>query len=87
VKLFLPKQKLLAVSRNGNPTDTSGTDSESPPFIYHGHDDDLKERPLVMHRIDSDVPTATPLPEDTRDVVVENIDLVGTMVEGTIRVR
>lgn len=36
-----------------------------------------------MHRID--VPTAPPLPEDTRDVVVENIDLVGTMVEGTIR--
>jgi hypothetical protein len=67
VKLFLPKQKPVAVSRDGNPTDTSGTDSEFPPFIHHGHDDGLKERPLVMHRID--VPTAPPLPEDTRDVV------------------
>jgi hypothetical protein len=85
VKLFLAKQKPLAVSRDGNPTDTSGTDSEFPPFIYHGHDDDLKERPLVMHLID--VPAAPPLPEDTRDVVVENIDLVGTVVEGTVRVR
>jgi hypothetical protein len=85
VKLFLTKQKPLAVSRDGNPTDTSGTDSEIPPFIYHGRDDDLKERPLVMHRID--VPTSPPLPEDTRDVAVENIDLVGTVVEGTVRVR
>lgn len=85
VKLFLAKQKPLAVSRDGNPTDTSGTESEFPPFIYHDPDDDLKERPLVMHRVD--VPTAPPLPEDTRDVVVENIDLVGTVVEGTVRVR
>jgi hypothetical protein len=85
VKLFLAKQKPLAVSRDGNPIDTSGTDSEFPSFIYHGRDDDLKERPLVMHRID--VPTAPPLPEDTRDVAVENIDLVGTVIEGTVRVR
>ena len=84
VKLFLAKQKPLAVSRDGNPTDTSGTDSEFPPFIYHGPDD-LEERPLVMHRID--VPTAPPLPEDTRDVAIENIDFVGTVVEGTVRVR
>jgi hypothetical protein len=86
VKLFLAKQKPLAVSRDGITTDTSGTDSESPPSIYHGRDDDLKERPLVMHRID--VPMAPPLPEDdTRDVAVENIDLVGTVVEGTVCVR
>ncbi|KAF8496752.1 carbohydrate-binding module family 21 protein [Russula emetica] len=85
VKLFSTKQKPLAVSRDGYPTDTSGTDSDFPPFIYHGRDDDLKERPLVMHRID--VPTAPPLPEDTRDVVIENIALVGTVVEGTVRVR
>jgi hypothetical protein len=85
VKLFLAKQKPLAVSRDRNLTDTSGTDSEFPPFIYHGRDDDFKERPLVMHRID--VPTAPPLPEDTRDVAVENIDLIGTVVEGTVRVR
>ena len=85
VKLFLAKQKPLAVSRDGNPTDTSGTDSEFPPFVCHDLDDDLRGRPLVMHRID--VPRAPPLSEDTRDVAIENIDLVGTTVEGTVRVR
>jgi hypothetical protein len=84
VKLFLAEQKPLAVSRDGSPTDTSGTDSEFPPFIY-ARDDDLKERPLVMHRID--VPAAPPLATDSRDVAVENIDLVGTTVEGIVRVR
>ena len=84
VKLFLAEQKPLAVSRDGSPTDTSGTDSEFPMFIY-ARDDDLKDRPLVMHRID--IPIAPPLPEDTRDVAVENIDLVGTTVEGIVRVR
>ena len=84
VKLFLAEQKPLAVSRDGSPTDTSGTDSEFPPFIY-ARDDDLQERPLVMHRID--VPTAPPLATDSRDVAVETIDFVGTTVEGIVRVR
>ena len=85
VKLFVAKQKPLAVSREGHLTDTSGTDSEFPPYSYDGRGDDLKERPLVMHRID--VPTAPPRPDDTRDVTVENIDLSGTAVKGTVRVR
>ena len=38
-----------------------------------------------MYRID--VPMAPPLPEDARDIAVENINLVGTVVEGTVRVR
>ncbi|KAH9992450.1 putative phosphatase regulatory subunit-domain-containing protein [Russula vinacea] len=38
-----------------------------------------------MHRID--VPIAPPLAEDTRDVAVENIELVGTTIEGIVRVR
>ena len=84
VKYFLAEQKPLAVSRDGSPTDTSETDSEFPLFIYP-RDDDLKERPLVMHRID--VPMASSLAEDTCDIVVENIDLVGSTVEGIIRVR
>ncbi|KAI0285225.1 putative phosphatase regulatory subunit-domain-containing protein [Russula brevipes] len=84
VKLFLAEQKPLAVSRDGSPTDTSGTDSEFPSFIY-ARDDDIKERPLVMHRID--VPTAPLLAEDMRDVAVETIDLVGSTVEGVVRVR
>ena len=85
VKLFLAKQKPVAVSRDGILTDTSGTDSDFPPSICHARDDDLKKRSLVMHRID--VPTVPPLPEETRDVAIENIDLVGTVVEGTVRVR
>ena len=84
VKLFLAEQKPLAVSRDGSPTDTSGTDSEFPSFIY-GRDDDIKDRPLVMRKID--VPVSPPLAEDTRDVAVESIDLVGTTIEGVIRVR
>ena len=84
VKLFLAEQKPLAVSRDGSPTDTSGTDSEFPSFIY-GRDDDIKDRPVVMRKID--VPALPSLAEDTRDVAVESIDLVGTTVEGVIRVR
>ena len=84
VRLFLSKQKPRAVSRDGNRTDTSGTDSEFPQLI-HARNDDLKDRPLVMHRID--LPTPLPLTEDTRDVAVESIDLVGTTVEGVVRVR
>ncbi|KAH9961113.1 putative phosphatase regulatory subunit-domain-containing protein [Russula dissimulans] len=84
VKLFLAEQKPLAVSRDGSPTDTSGTDTEFPSFIY-APDDDLKERPLVMHRID--VPAAPPLAEDLREVAVESVDLVGTTIEGLVRVR
>jgi hypothetical protein len=84
VKLFLPKQKPLAVSRDGYPTDTSGTDSEFSPIIY-ARDDDVNDRPLVMHRIE--VPRPLPLAEDTCDVRVESIDLVGTTVEGVVRVR
>jgi hypothetical protein len=34
-----------------------------------------------------DVPAALPLTEDMRDVAVENIELVGNMGEGVIRVR
>ena len=84
VRLFLSKQKPRAVPRDGNRTDTSGADSEFPPPI-HARNDDLKDRPLVIHHID--VPSPLPLTEDTRDVAVESIDLVGTTVEGVVRVR
>ena len=84
VKHFLAEQKPIAVSRDGSPTDTSGTDPEFPPFIY-GRDDDLTERALVMHRID--IPTAPALADNTRDVVVESVELVGTTIEGVVRVR
>jgi len=38
-----------------------------------------------MRRID--VPMALPLAKDTRDVAVEDIELVGSTVEGVVRVR
>ena len=38
-----------------------------------------------MHRIA--VPAALPLDGDLRDVAVENSELVGSMVEGVVRVR
>ena len=84
VKHFLAEQKPIAVSRDGSPTDTSGTDPEFPPFIY-GRDDDVTERALVMHRID--VPTVPLLADDKHDIVVESVDLVGTTIEGVVRVR
>lgn len=84
VKHFLAEQKPIAVSRDGSPTDTSGTDPEFPPFIY-ARDDDLTERTLVMHRVD--VPAAPLLIDDTRNVVIESVDLVGTTIEGVVRVR
>jgi len=66
------------------PRITSGTESEFPSFIY-GRSDNFKEQLLVTRGVD--VPTALPLAEDVRDIAVENIELVGTTVEGVVRVR
>lgn len=51
VKLFLAEQKPLAVSRDGSPTDTSGTDSEFPDFIYGNSDEEGINKVLVMQVI------------------------------------
>jgi hypothetical protein len=83
VKLFLAEQKLLAVSRDGSPTDTSGTESEFPRSSTAAVT--ISRSGLSSCAVD--VPTALPLAEDLRDVAVENIELVGTTVEGVIRVR
>jgi hypothetical protein len=48
VKLFLAEQKPLAVSRDGSPTDTSGTDNEFPAFIYGHSSDEGSKGSLVM---------------------------------------
>ena len=71
------------LSHDGSPADTSETESEFPSFIY-GRGGDFKERVLVMRSIDVPVPLPA---EDMRDVAVENIELVGTTVEGVVRVR
>ena len=79
------RNRSLLLSHDGSPADTSETESEFPSFIY-GRGDDFKEQVLVMRSID--VPVPLPLPaEDMRDVAVENIELVGTTVEGVVRVR
>jgi hypothetical protein len=44
-----------------------------------------RPQPLVMRKID--VPASLLLAEDTHDIAVENIELVGTTVEGIIRAR
>jgi len=50
----------------------------------YGRSDDFKEeRLLVMRRID--VPATLPLADDMRDVAVENIEIIGTTVEGVVR--
>jgi hypothetical protein len=55
----------------------------TPAHIY-GRGDDFKEQVLIMPSLD--VPVPLPLTEDMRDVAVENIELVGTTVEGVVRV-
>ncbi|OBZ75507.1 hypothetical protein A0H81_04889 [Grifola frondosa] len=47
VKLFLAEQKPLAVSRDGSPTDTSGTESDFPEFIF-GREREVQRGALVM---------------------------------------
>jgi hypothetical protein len=49
IKLFLAGQRPLAVSRDGSPTDTSGTDSDFPSFFYGtASEEDNKKNNLVM---------------------------------------
>ncbi|KAH9935821.1 putative phosphatase regulatory subunit-domain-containing protein [Amylocystis lapponica] len=81
VKLFLAEQKPLAVSRDGSPTtDTSGTESDFPAFIY-GPD---ARRTLVMQVVNMPVGARTDV-----DVAVEELSLAadGTSVNGRVRVR
>ena len=48
VKLFFAEQKPIAVSRDGSPTEESGTESEAPAPIPRVSSDDEKKRLLVM---------------------------------------
>ncbi|KAF9793142.1 putative phosphatase regulatory subunit-domain-containing protein [Thelephora terrestris] len=51
VKLFFAEQKPIAVSRDGSPTEESGTESEAPAPIHRASSDDEKKRLLVMEVI------------------------------------
>jgi hypothetical protein len=60
VKLFLAEQRPLAVSRDGSPTDTSGTDSDFPSFIYGttASDEEKARKSLLMEV--TNMPSSTP---------------------------
>ncbi|KIY68748.1 carbohydrate-binding module family 21 protein [Cylindrobasidium torrendii FP15055 ss-10] len=81
VKLFLAEQKPLAVSHNGSPTDTSGTDSDFPDFIFG--DDKPAAWPLAMNVINM------PASIRSADVVLESLQLAqdGQGIVGRVRVR
>ncbi|KAI0062054.1 hypothetical protein BV25DRAFT_690535 [Artomyces pyxidatus] len=83
VKLFLAEQKPLAVSRDGSPTDTSGTDNEFPSFIY-GKDEQDTDRVLTMHKVN--VPKEI---DPAADVALERLELAAEIpaVNGVVRVR
>ncbi|KAI8999132.1 putative phosphatase regulatory subunit-domain-containing protein [Trametes punicea] len=83
VKLFLAEQKPLAISREGSPTDTSGTESDFPSSIY-GTRREEEEKMLTMQV--TNMP-ATP-PADA-DITLEELVLSpeGTSLNGKVRVK
>ncbi|KAI0668387.1 putative phosphatase regulatory subunit-domain-containing protein [Trametes maxima] len=84
VKLFLAEQKPLAISREGSPTDTSGTESDFPSAIYgHRRSEDV-DKMLTMQ--------VTNMPKTPRldaDLALEGLVLSedGTSLNGTARVK
>lgn len=88
VKLFLAEQKPLAVSRDGSPTtDTSGTDSDFPAFIFGEDEKPDKKGKLVM-----EVTNMPGKDEPTRieaDCALEELTLGpdGATIQGRVRVK
>ncbi|KAF7971460.1 hypothetical protein HWV62_21038 [Athelia sp. TMB] len=81
VRLFLAGQRPRAVSRDGSPTDTSGTESEFPSFIYGRGEGGER---LVMEVLN--------MPRGKRmeaDVALEEMQLApdGGALHGRVRVR
>ncbi|EIW60944.1 uncharacterized protein TRAVEDRAFT_118944 [Trametes versicolor FP-101664 SS1] len=81
VKLFLAEQKPLAISRQGSPTDTSGTESDFPSAIYGKRTED---KTLTMQVVN--MPAS---PRLDADIAFERLELSseGTVLNGTVRVR
>lgn len=85
VKLFLAEQKPRAVSRDGSPTDdTSGTDSDFPPFIFGQSDEQRSQRRLLMQV--ANMPS-TPNPHSDISLRELRLDSEGTSIVGSVRVR
>ncbi|KAI0648411.1 putative phosphatase regulatory subunit-domain-containing protein [Trametes meyenii] len=84
VKLFLAEQKPLAISREGSPTDTSGTESDFPSAIYGHRRGGDEDKMLTMQ--------VTNMPKTPRldaDLALEGLVLSedGTALNGTVRVK
>ncbi|TFY61743.1 hypothetical protein EVJ58_g4314 [Rhodofomes roseus] len=88
VKLFLAEQKPLAVSRDGSPTtDTSGTDSDFPAFIY-GEDDKRERRgKLTMEVVN--MPAKEAPARKAAECAMQELSLGadGAAVQGRVRVK
>ncbi|KAI0781476.1 putative phosphatase regulatory subunit-domain-containing protein [Trametes elegans] len=84
VKLFLAEQKPLAISREGSPTDTSGTESDFPSSIYGAERREDKDKMLTMQV--TNMPAA---PRQDADIALEELVLSseGTTLDGKVRVR
>ena len=83
VKLFLAEQKPLAISREGSPTDTSGTESDFPSAIY-GPKPGEEEKMLTMQLTNKPA-----VPRAEADLALEDVTLSedGTCLNGRACVR
>ncbi|KAI0696560.1 putative phosphatase regulatory subunit-domain-containing protein [Cerioporus squamosus] len=84
VKLFLAEQKPLAISREGSPTDTSGTESDFPSAIYGFRRGEEEEKTLTMQLTNKPA-----VPRADADLTLEDLTLSedGTSLNGRVRVR
>ncbi|KAI0628762.1 putative phosphatase regulatory subunit-domain-containing protein [Trametes polyzona] len=82
VKLFLAEQKPLAISREGSPTDTSGTESDFPSSIYGSSRGD--DKMLTMQVVNMPA-----IPRLDAELALEGLVLSpeGTSLDGTVRVK
>ena len=88
VKLFLAEQKPLAVSRDGSPTtDTSGTDSDFPAFIYGEDEKSEKKGKLVMEV--TNMPAKDAPARKEAECALEELTLGpdGATIQGRVRVK
>ncbi|KAG1856669.1 putative phosphatase regulatory subunit-domain-containing protein [Suillus subalutaceus] len=84
VKLFLSKQKPLAVSRDRDPaTDTSGTESDFPSFV-RGSPDDSTEKQIELQ-----IRNMPSIPPKNADVIIQALTLSQSdkSITGRVRVR
>ncbi|KAF7970187.1 hypothetical protein HWV62_24828 [Athelia sp. TMB] len=92
VRLFLAGQRPRAVSRDGSPTDTSGTESEFPGFIFGGRGegrDGEREGGREREVLCLELPNMPRGKRMEADVALEEMQLAadGGALHGRVRVR